>query len=88
MTKEELKEKIEEILKKMGCENILFPENGEDLLNVLFNSKNVISFIAETPGWKHSGIQLDETKEREFKVSFKKKETIPETIPEIGEFGQ
>ncbi len=82
MTKEELKQKIKDILEKMGCESILFSENGENSLNALFNSKDVISFKAETPEWEYSGIQLDETEEREFKISFKKIETPREQSSE------
>ncbi len=72
MTKEQLKEKVREILEKTGCMNLIFLENGEDSLSVLFDSKDVISFKGEMPGWEYSGIQVDETGKHEFKITFKK----------------
>jgi len=72
MNKEKLKEIVGEILEKMNCKNIFYIDNGEDSLSVLFDSSEVISFKAETPGWQYSGIQLDETKQHEFKIKFEK----------------
>lgn len=74
MTKEELKEKIKEAIRIMGGKDILFSDNGDSMVTVLFNSEEVVSFKAETSGWRYSGIQLDESKTRQYKISFKKVE--------------
>ena len=76
MNKEELKEKIEEVLKIMGGKDISFSDNGDSMVTVLFNSEEVISFKAETPGWTYSGIQVDESKTRQYKITFKKEESV------------
>lgn len=72
MNKDQLKIKIEEILKNMGCTDILFPDPKDDLVVVTFNTKNLTSFVADIPGWMYSGTQLDPTQKREYKIDFKK----------------
>jgi hypothetical protein len=70
MIKEEIIKKIEEALKKMGCSDILFPDPKEDLIVATFNCKEVTSFVADVPGWTYSGIQLDPTHTRQYKIDF------------------
>lgn len=72
MKKEEVIKKIEEVLKKMGCVDIEFPDNKDDLIVTVFNCKEITSFIADIPGWTYSGIHLDPTKGHQYKIDFKK----------------
>lgn len=76
MKKEELKKKIKEVLENIGCKDIIFSDDGESTMNVLFNCEEVISFKTETPGWTYSGIQLDESKTRQYKIYFRKLEMV------------
>lgn len=76
MEKEDLKIKVEEILKNMGCEDIIFSDDGDSGIEALFNCKEVVSFKTPLSGWTYSGIQLDESKRRQYKIYFKKIETI------------
>lgn len=70
LTVEELKKIVEERVKEMGGENILFPDTKEDVLVVIFDSKELTSFRAELPGWTFSGTHLDPTKTRQYKIDF------------------
>lgn len=73
MAKEEVKNEIEKALEKMGCTDILFLELTDETVVVVFNCKDLTSFIAELPGWIHAGIELDQTKNRQYKIKFSKK---------------
>jgi len=73
MNKEEVKLEIERKLTDMGCENVTFNGNDDNLLIALFDCKEVTSFKADLPGWIYSGIQLDPTRARQYKIDFTKK---------------
>ena len=73
MEKEELKKQIIEILEKMGCLDIVFRENiNEGIIIVLFNCRNLTSFKGSFDNWIYSGIHLDPSNERQYKLDFKK----------------
>ena len=72
MQQEEVRKIVKETLEKMGCADILFSGAKENLLVATFNCKEITSFVADIPGWFYSGIHLDPTKERQFKIDFKK----------------
>lgn len=76
MEKEELKKKVEETLKNIGCKDIIFSDGGESVMEVLFNCEEVISFKTPILGWTYSGIQLDESKRRQYKINFRKSEMV------------
>ena len=71
MDKEQLQEKIKDVLEKMGCTDVIFKDVGLDFY-AAFNSKEVTSFVASVDGWKYSGIQLDSSGERQYRIDFKK----------------
>jgi len=70
MDLENLKKKVKELLINMDCTDITFPDPKEDLLVVTFNCKNLLSFKAELEGWTYSGIHLDPTSNRQYKIDF------------------
>jgi len=70
MTKEDVKIKIKEELGKMGCTEIAFPESKDNLVVATFNCRAVTSFVADIAGWTYSGIHLDPTKNRQYKIDF------------------
>jgi hypothetical protein len=72
MEKEQIMKKIKEILEKMGCTEVNFPDPKDDLIVVTFNCKNLTSFVADIPGWIYSGTQLDPSLSRQYKIDFKK----------------
>lgn len=72
LTLEELKTEVEKVLVNMSCTDILFPDSKDNLLIATFNCKELISFKADLPGWAYSGIHLDPTKIRGYKIDFKK----------------
>lgn len=72
MNQEEAIKKIEEVLKKMNCADIEFPDPKDNLLVVVFNCKEVTSFVEDVPGWTYSGIHLDPTGVHNYKIDFKK----------------
>ncbi len=73
MNTEEAKRIIEEVLKNMGGENISFQETKDkNLIIVLFNCKEITSFVTNIQGWTYSGIQLDPTGGHQYKIEFKK----------------
>jgi hypothetical protein len=72
MKMQEIKKIIEESLKKMDCSDINFIDEKDNLIVVIFNCKEITSFITDLPGWTYSGIHLDPTKERQYKIDFKK----------------
>jgi len=73
MEKEEAKKIIRETITNMGGENIDFPESDDkNSMVVLFNCKEITSFVANIQGWTYSGIQLDLTNGHQYKIEFKK----------------
>lgn len=72
MEKEKAKEIIEEVLKKMGCEDVVFKKSEDNSIYVVFNYKEITSFVTNISGWTSSGIQLDPTKEHQYKIEFNK----------------
>ncbi|KKU93868.1 MAG: hypothetical protein UY26_C0003G0016 [Candidatus Jorgensenbacteria bacterium GW2011_GWA1_48_13] len=75
MDKNDILMKIKEALEKMGCTNIIFPNPKDDFIVATFDCKEVTSFVADIPGWTYSGIHLDPSKERQYKIDFIKIET-------------
>ncbi len=71
MEKEQAQIKIKDVLEKMGYSDIIFRDVGSDFY-VAFNSKEITSFVADMAGWKYSGVQLDLSGERQYKIDFKK----------------
>lgn len=61
---------ISETLNKNGVTDIKVDDSKENEVVVLFNCKEVISFNADLPGWQYTGIQLDPTHEKEYKIVF------------------
>ena len=72
MDKEQVQKKIKGVLEKMGCTDVIFKDVEQGLFYVAFNSKEVTSFVVDMDGWKYSGVQLDVSGERQFKIDFKK----------------
>lgn len=72
MQKEQVEKIIEEILKGMGCTEIVFTDSKEDFIVVTFNCKEITSFVTDIQGWTYSGIHLDPTHTRQYKIDFKK----------------
>jgi hypothetical protein len=72
MSTEETKELIRKSLEQMGATDILFPDPKEDLVVATFNCKEITSFVTSIPGWTYSGIHLDPTKNRQYKIDFSK----------------
>ena len=70
LNQEELKVEITKALQNMGCSDISFLDSKDDLIVVVFNCKELTSFKMESPGWKYSGIQLDSTQTRQYKIDF------------------
>lgn len=68
---QELKKEVEKILTDMGCSDILFPDPKDDLIVTIFNCKELTSFQADLPGWTYSGIHLDPSGVRGYKIDFK-----------------
>ena len=69
---EEVKKIIENALKNMGCENIVFMDSKDNFIQVVFNCKEITSFVTKMPGWIDSGIQLDSTGGHQYKIEFRK----------------
>lgn len=72
MSLEEAKGEILKALQRMGCLKIFFQEQRPNSVVVTFDCKDLTSFKAEVPGWHYSGIELDETQERQYKIVFKR----------------
>jgi len=77
MDKEKLKKQVKQILEELGATEIQFPDTGPDKVIVNFNWKNVISFKASLSGWTYTGIQLDPTNGRKYKIEFSRESTNP-----------
>jgi hypothetical protein len=71
MKKEEAKTKIEEGLKQMSCTDIIFADSEENLIVVTFNCRELTSFVTIIRGWFSSGVHLDPSKNRQYKLDFK-----------------
>lgn len=72
MKSEDLQKTVKEHLERMGCTDVVFPDPKEDLVVATFNCKEVTSFVSDIEGWTYSGIQLDPTNNRQFKIDFRK----------------
>lgn len=72
MNKEDLKIKVQEVLISMGYTNITFSNGEENLLVVSFDSMELTSFKADLSGWTYSGIQLNTSGQRQYKIEFRK----------------
>ncbi len=70
MDLEVLKKTVERILVNMECTDLTFPDPKTNLVVVTFNCKNLTSFKADLPGWTYSGIHLDPTGNRQYKIDF------------------
>lgn len=70
LNQQELKTEITKTLENMGCSDISFLDSKDDMIVVVFNCKELTSFNMELPGWKYSGIQLDSTHTRQYKIDF------------------
>lgn len=69
----EAKKIIKETITGMGGENTAFQETEDKrTMVVLFDSKEITSFVAIIPGWEYSGIQLDPTGKHQYKIEFNK----------------
>ncbi len=73
MDVDELKKAVTERLTSMGCADVLFPDQKDSLVVAIFNCKEITSFVQDLPGWEYSGIHLDPTGKRQYKIDFKKK---------------
>ncbi len=74
LSQEELKIEVTKTLENMGCSDILFPNPTDSLIIAVFNCKELTSFKMDLPGWIYSGIQLDPTHTRQYRISFVRKE--------------
>ena len=72
MDTDDLKKAANETLEKMACTDVQFPVASEAEVIVTFNCKEITSFVTEIPGWTYSGIRLDTSGEREYRIDFKK----------------
>ena len=72
MGTEKTKELVECSLKEMGATDILFPDTKDNLIVATFNCKEITSFVTNIPGWTYSGIHLDPTGKRQYKIDFQK----------------
>lgn len=70
MNKEELIKTVEQTLTNMGCTDIIFPDPKDDVIVATFNCKVLTSFKASLEGWTYSGIHLDPTNNRQYKIDF------------------
>lgn len=70
MEKEELKNIVKKVLEDLGAKDVQFKDIGLDKVVAIFNWEKIVSFKAEINGWKYTGIQLDSTKERQYKIEF------------------
>ena len=73
-TQDELKTEVSRTLENMGCNDILFQNITDLLVTVVFNCKELTSFKMDLPGWIYSGIQLDLTRTRQYRITFSRKE--------------
>lgn len=70
LNQQELRTEITKTLESMGCSNISFLDPKDELIVVVFDCKELTSFKTELLGWKYSGIQLDSTHTRQYKIDF------------------
>ena len=64
---------VSEQLTEMGGTDITFPDSKDNLIVATFNCKNLTSFKAIIEGWTYSGIHLDPTSNRQYKIDFIRK---------------
>jgi hypothetical protein len=74
LTQEQLKVEVVKALENMGCDAILFPNSTDVSVPVVFNCKELTSFMLDLPGWAYSGIQLDPTGTGQYRIMFVRKE--------------
>ncbi len=72
MSVEGIKDLINQYLTKIGCSGVLFEEPDQNTIRALFDAAELISFKDDVPGWVNSGIQLDQSRQRQYKIEFKK----------------
>lgn len=72
MNKEDLKSQIQGILTNMGYTSITFSNGPENIVVASFDAKELTSFKTELAGWTYSGIQLDMTGSRQYRIEFRK----------------
>lgn len=65
-----IQDEILKYLEKMGCTNITFSNAPSNQVTVSFDCKDLTSFTADLPGWKYTGIELDPTGARQYKMEF------------------
>ena len=73
-TQNELISEVAKSLENKGCSDILFPNSTDSLITAVFNCKELTSFQMDLPGWGYSGIQLDPTHTRQYRITFVRKE--------------
>lgn len=71
MNNEQIKNVLNDYLTQSGATEVIFEET-ENSVAALFNSREVISFKTNIPGWTHSGIQVDNTGKREYKIELRR----------------
>jgi fructose-1-phosphate kinase PfkB-like protein len=72
MNSQDIKSIISKALDRMNCENVSFGQVGDSSVTVLFDCKEITSFVATVPGWTYTGIQLNESKSPQYKIVFSK----------------
>lgn len=72
LTTEEARKLIKGLLEKKGCIDVSFPDLKDDIIVTTFNCKELTSFNQPIRGWVYSGIQLDPSRQRQYKIDFKK----------------
>jgi hypothetical protein len=72
MAKEETTKEITSALEKMNCYDLLFFDINDNEVVVTFNCKDLTSFTSSLPGWSYTGIELDDTQKRQYKIRFMK----------------
>jgi len=72
MSKEDIKIIINEYLTKLGGSDVLFEEPDVNTIKALFNATELTSFKNEVSGWTNSGVQLDTSGQRKYKIEFNK----------------
>ena len=86
LTKEEAQKEIEKKLMEKGCTEVFFTDPKDDLLVVLFNCKELTSFTNIINGWSYSGIQIDSSKQRQYRINFKR-DTVYNSAVNLGMAG-
>lgn len=73
MKNDEAKIIINKVLIQMGATDIAFQDTkNSNLIAVVFNCKEVTSFVTDIPGWTYSGIRLDPSGSHQYRIDFAK----------------